>query len=125
MKIESPEIEIKETKAERLLQVTDDLIDRLPTPAKILVKNYINLSEVFDDQNEEKIDLFISKIKGVIEYVENGKLGDDERTVSELSQDQPSYPNTNLFRIGCRTSRKFQKWLDLKEGNIIRDGSRK
>ena len=89
MKIESPEIEIKETKAERLLQVTDDLIDRLPTPAKILVKNYINLSEVFDDQNEEKIDLFISKIKGVIEYVENGKLGDDERTVSELSQDQP------------------------------------
>ena len=85
--ISEPEkIEIKETKVERLEQVIDDLLERLPTPAKLLVRNYINLSEVFNDQDEEKIDLFISKIKGVIEYVKSGNLG--ERTVSELSQDQ-------------------------------------
>lgn len=86
---EPEEIEIKETKVERLEQVVDDLLERLPIPAKLLVRNYINLSEVFNDQDEEKIDLFISKIKGVVEYVENGKLvGGDQRTVSELSQDQ-------------------------------------
>lgn len=87
--IEEPKtIDPKETKIERLEQVIDDLLNQLPTGIKLLTQNFINQSQLFrDEEGEDKINLFIEKTRGILDYVEHGNIA-AERTLSEVHQDQ-------------------------------------
>jgi hypothetical protein len=70
--------------------VIDDLMNQLPTGIKLLTQNFINQSQLFrDEEGEDKINTFIEKTRGILDYVEHGTTAaDPERTLPELHKDQ-------------------------------------
>ena len=87
--LEEPQnLEVKETKIERLEQVIEDLMTRLPMGIKLLAQNFISQSQLFkDDDADEKINLFLEKTRGILDYVEHGTAAAD-RTLSEVHQNK-------------------------------------
>ena len=91
--LENPEnLEMKETKIERLEIVLEDLMKQLPTGIKLLAQNFIDQSPLFKgEEHEDKINLFIEKTRGDFKLCRiwnHTNEPEPQRTLPELHRDQ-------------------------------------